>query len=303
MAMVLRSNDAAPVQLCVEWLAGQLSPHTARAYTADLEQFAGFVACDLAAVRREDLFRYRAWLMGQYAPATVNRKLAAVRQLYAEAVRHGVLLHSPADGLRGCRGEGNYRATKSPSDEQVRALLDSLKADGTVYGSRDLAMLYVMVGMGLRREEVSLLTVGSISEHSGHEVLEVIGKGNKRRRLTMPIGVSAAVRAWLGVRFEGTPPPDAPLFPEIKNKGQWIGRRALTPNGIYYVTLRRFQAAGIEGCSPHSCRHYFLTYVLTHGASLYQTQQMAGHTDPRTTEGYLHTAEGLDSSAASFVDF
>lgn len=288
------------------WLAGQLSPNTTRAYTADIRQFVAFIGHrDLAAVRRTDLLRYLQLLtgkvdVGDYSPKTVNRKLSAVRQLFAEAVRHELIDRSPADGIRGYKSEGNFSPTKAPAVEQVIALLDSLDTDA-LQDVRDRAILYVMFGMGLRREEVADLRASDLSEHEGQAVLDALGKGSKRRRQAVPHTVLAAVRRWQAMT--GIVDYDAlfqpfPLNGECRPTGS-----SLTPNGLYDIVMRRFRAAGWTDCSPHSARHFFITYVIKHGASIFQAQQMAGHADPRTTERYIRSSDDLANSAAKFIDF
>jgi site-specific recombinase XerD len=289
------------------WLAGQLSDNTSRAYAGDITQFLEFIGHrDLAAITREDIFRYRHWLNEQYKPSTVNRRMTAVRQLFSEAVLHRVIDQSPAEGIRGHKSEGNYSPTKAPTKEQVTALLDSMRGDDMT-DVRDLALIYVMASMGLRRDEVARLTVGSITEKQGYTVLQVMGKGSKRRDITIPENTLSAVRKWLNAVSEEKKriPADTPLFCEIKKNGTWhaLKNKPLTPNGIYYILTKRFAAVDIEGCSPHSLRGFFLTYAIQNGASVYDAQLMAGHADPRTTERYIKRMDALDSSAAKYIDF
>lgn len=296
-------QDSTPARRSFEqsWLAGQLSGETARAYASDIRQFVEVVGKDLCAVGRSDMMDYRRWLVERYKPATVNRKLSAVRQLFAEAVRHEVMDRSPADGLKGHRTEGNYSPTKSPSEEQVFALLDSVNGDDLL-NVRDKAMLYVMLGMGLRRHEVAQLAVSSIAEDQGYPVLHVLGKGNKRRKVTIPDNVLSAVRRLIR---DGALTGDAPLFQEVKRMGRRhrFSGKAISANGIYHVVRKRCEAVGIDGVSPHGFRHFLVTYLIEHGASIYDAQQVAGHADVKTTQRYVNRANNLASSAAKFVQF
>jgi site-specific recombinase XerD len=279
------------------WLAGQLSGETQRAYTSDIRQFLEFIGTrDLSTVQRTRLHDYRAWLVARYKPATINRKLCSVRQLFTEAVRHGVIASNPSDGLKGHRTEGNFSTTKSPSEAQVRALLDSMQGN-ELSDMRDLAMIHLMCSLGLRRGEVSRLSVDSIGEDSGKSVLDIHGKGNKRRRVEIPASSLRLINRWTeAAGLHG----EAPLFPQIE-RGRL--KAALTPNGVYHVVVTRFRTVGIVGCSPHSLRHFLIGYMIERGCSIYDAQRVAGHSDPRTTERYNPAHSGIVSAAAKVVAF
>lgn len=269
-----------------EWIAGQLSPQTARAYALDLKQFVEwFGDSDLSRVCREDIFRYRAALIAKgYAGATVNRKLSAVRQLFTEAVNHGMIDRSPAEGVKGYKSEGAYSTTRVPSAEQVRALLDSLTGDD-LPEVRDLALVSLLSCLGLRRDEAARLRVNSLVDDAGVTCLEIEGKGHKRRRPKIPALALRAVRRWIAVAQLN---PEDSLFPRLVRDHGWQLGEGLTGNGIWHICKRRFEAAGIEGCSPHSLRHYFVTELLANGAPLPLVQLLAGHSSPVTTQRYNH---------------
>lgn len=278
-----------------DWLAGQFSGETERAYRSDIQQFIAWVGgSDLRQVYRQDLFRYRAWLVEQYMPATVNRKLSAIRQMFAEAVRHGIRPDNPADGLKGHKSEGGYSKTKAPAFEQVLAMIadfgDSLE------DSRDRAMIWLLAGMGLRREEVVKLTPVSVTQDQGVRILDIMGKGSKRRRNKIPEPVLGAIDEWLKITNIGD---NEPLFQGIKN-GVLTGN-PMHPNTLYAMLAKRFKHAGIVGCSPHSMRHLNATFLLAQGADLYKVQRWLGHADPRTTERYDRAQNDIRNSIADMV--
>ena len=296
MELALRTREPADLDTLIESIiAGQLSPQTARSYACHIRQIIAFLGTrDLATVRREDLLDFRGWLAqrvieGHYQASTANLKMSVLRHLFREAVLHGMIDRSPAEGLKGYRSEGAYSSTRSPSAEQVRRLLDSLDGDD-LPAVRDRAMLALMASLGLRRDEVSRLCVNSLVDDSGVACLEIHGKGNKRRRPEIPDewGALSAVRRWIE---RAQLAPDGPLFPRLINKGGWQLGSGLTGNGIWHVCLRRMKAVGIEGCSPHSLRHSFITRMLEAGAPLPLVQLIVGHADPATTMKYNHARD------------
>jgi len=298
MELALR-EETKPTLPLASWLAGQLSAQTARAYRADVRQFLAFVGTELEAVCRADVQEYRHWLVGQYKPSTVNRKLSCIRQLFAEAVRHGIMPVSPADGIRGCRTEKGYSVARTPSLVQVIAVLDSLTGS-SLPECRDRAMLYVMATLGLRRQEVADLCVDSIMEDEGQTCLEIHGKGNKRRREVLPVNALTAVRTWISA---GELSSSAPLFPQLTRNGDWQIGSTLTGNGVWHIIRKRFATVGVRDLSPHSLRRFAITYLLQRGMPLWRVQRLAGHADPVTTQRYNQAADDLANSAAKYIDF
>lgn len=161
---------------------------TRRAYGIDLGQFAewaqerGLVPGDL---RYRDVRRYGAGLSSAgSAPATVARKLAAIRGLFDLLVRSEQLAHNPADLVSSPK-----KAEKLPrvlSQEQMRSLLEQIPARRPLE-LRDRAMLELAYSCGLRCEEIVNLNRGALDHET--EQLRVLGKGSKERLL--PVGEPA----------------------------------------------------------------------------------------------------------------
>lgn len=276
------------------WLAGQLSPHTKRAYATDIAQFMRSVGkTDISAITRDDIYQFRLWLTENYKPASANRKLSSVRQLFAEAVAQGLITHNPTERIKGYKVDSTHSSTLSPSEEQVKALIASVSNSSEPLSTRDKAMIYVLAGMGLRRAEVCALKVSDIVTDNGKIALEVFGKGSKVRRIEIPDNVYNALKSW--IQCAGATGDDT-IFVNA-------GGEPLTPNGIYYIVERRMRSVGIEGCSPHSLRHFLITYLLSNGCGIYDAQRIAGHADPRTTERYDRRNSGACSSAKELVGF
>lgn len=290
MAIELREIVPARLESLGEWLAGQLSRNTSRAYQGDIRMFLEWAATrDLDRITREDVYRYRAWLLKRYRPATVNRRLSSVRQLFAEAMRHRMLDHNPVEGIKGCKLDPTASTTKAPSLEQVRLMIELIEGNG-FRAVRDRALIYLLAGMGLRCEEAVSLRVEHFGQDQGFCVVDVTGKGNKTRRLPVPEPVLLAVRPLAkrvieGFLFRADPRIDQPI----------ITRTA------YNVVVKRMGAAGIEQCSPHSLRHFMATDAFRQGADLYRVQRALGHADPRTTQRYDRSRDDLDNSISGLV--
>ena len=151
------------------------------------------------AFNRVVVLRFRIYLEQQgYAPATINLRLAAVRRIAYEAADTGLLSPELAAGIRRVKGVrrlgvrvGNWLTT-----EQGRRLLRACPPEG-LRGTRNHAMLAVLIGCGLRRGELLGLVLGSIQVREGHWVIaDLRGKGGHVRTVPVPWWVKTAIDAW-----------------------------------------------------------------------------------------------------------
>lgn len=280
------------------------SPHTLRSYRVDLEQFAAFLrspgvqgpaagpACE-APVRSArgkpgkirpgaltadligtiDARLIRAWLARLHArgldPASVARKLAALRSWLRFCVRHGLLPRNPALDVRGPR-LGRKLVSFLPIDEATTLMDDR---DTTAL---DHAVLELLYATGLRVSELTGLDVDDIDR--GERTVRVLGKGRKERIVPYGARAAAALTAWLARR--GAAP--GPLF--VGRRGRRLGVRA-----VFGVVRARARAAGItRRVGPHTLRHSFATHLLERGADLRVIQELLGHANISTTEIYTH---------------
>ena len=260
---------------------------TRRAYGVDLGQFAewaGVRGLEPTGLRHRDVRRYAASLSADgAAPATVARKLAALRSLYRFLVRTERVAQNPAELVASPR-----KASKLPrvmTSEQVEALLNRIPAH-TPLELRDRALLELAYSCGLRCEEIVNLDLGAVDFDS--EQARVLGKGSKER--VLPVG-EPAQRALEHYLARGRPalvsdPAEAALF--ISKTGRRLSSSDVTRRLALWVR----NAALAGGVSPHSLRHSFATHLLEGGADLRSIQELLGHASISTTQVYTR----VDSS-------
>jgi integrase len=306
-------------------LAGQLSPHTQRAYARDIAAFLNWVTGErrtaagwqvapdtldaLRSVDRAAVLEYRADLARGCATLTVNRNLAVIRSVFAEAVAQEMMEHNPAAGVNGLKVNGQYQATPGLSRSQARALV-AAPDHTTLRGLRDRALLHLGVRCGLRCAEIASLRVGDLGEDKGHHVLRFQGKGGKLRRVKVLGDVWRDLRTWIeqsGRRDR----PEAPLFVAVRKVGRGAAGRditceaALTTVAISGIVKRHLRgvlpADQMDRVGPHALRTTCARLAHKGGASLRQIQLLLGHADSRTTERYLEAADDLDDNAADYV--
>jgi site-specific recombinase XerD len=251
----------------------ELSDATRRAYRVDVEEFAGWLGRrgqSLEDVDAATLSAYTAELgaarpgrdPSKLAPATIARKLAAVRAL----LRFTLGAARVPDGQVGPRRA--RRLPDAPKSEEVDAALDRHEGVDRL-ALRNRALLELVYSAGLRSREAVDLDLGDVDFEQ--EAVHVQGKGNKER--VVPLGEEAAYR--LRLYLDQARPglvngAEDALFLSAR------GRRLDTS------TIRRLFP------HPHRLRHAFATHLLEGGADLRVIQELLGHSSLSTTQTYSH---------------
>jgi len=270
------------------WLLTYASERTRTEYARDLRQWLTFCAeqgIDPMGAGRTELEAWaRVMSLRGGAASSIKRRLIAVRQWYDHLVHDlEVLDRNPGKRVKTPTVHRIPRYQMFSLD-QVHALLALAEAEGPRW---ELAFR-LMAANGMRISEVALLTRDRLQyAPDGTLVLNIVGKGNKPR-LTVLTGRSADIvrstldaydRSIIGRRLS-----------EVKPLGP------LTPHedAIRRALIRWRKAAGIESVvTPHSLRHWAVTELLNRGISLRDTQDFAGHADPRTTRAYDRDAHSI----------
>ncbi|HWO16744.1 MAG TPA: tyrosine recombinase XerC [Solirubrobacterales bacterium] len=271
-----------------------LAERTRRAYAVDLGQFVEWAGERTPGdVHHRDVRRYGAGLSSAGAsPATVARKLAAIRGLYDFLVRTERAAQNPADLVSSPKKE--QKLPRVLTTEQMRSLLERIPAR-TPLELRDRAMLELAYSCGLRCEEIVNLDTGSFDPET--EQLRVLGKGSKER--LVPVGEPAqrALRRYEErARHSLSAGPREPALFLSKS-----GRRLSNSDVTRRLGLWVREAALAAGVSPHSLRHSFATHLLEGGADLRTIQELLGHASISTTQVYtrVDAARLRDTYAAA----
>ncbi|HUL78888.1 MAG TPA: tyrosine recombinase XerC [Vicinamibacteria bacterium] len=258
------------------------SPHTIRAYAADLAQLTDHLRRELG---REpsppdaDHLAIRGFLAELHrrglSRSSSARRLAGLRTFFRYLCREGRLEANPARLLATPRRERRIPAVLD--EPQVQVLLD-VPGEGfeAVRGRAILEMLYAT---GTRCAELVSVDVGEVDLEA--RMVRVLGKGSRERIVLFGQRAQEALRAWLRARASRRPRTDA-LF--LNARG---GR--LTDRSVRALVARRVeQVALARRCSPHTLRHSFATHLLTRGADLRAIQELLGHASLGTTQRYTH---------------
>jgi len=228
----------------------------------------------------------RKWPDRQCHLAEQNLRAISV-QTYVRALR-GFFNWLYREGYTRENILANLRPPKAPRtlaevlrDEEVGKILACVDPE-TSWGSRDSAMLIVMLDTGLRLSEVANLAMANAHLDEGY--LKVMGKGAKERMV--PIG-GVAQKALLRYVYKFRPEPlnasEDTLF--LTPEG-----RAMSANGVQMVIRRLALKSGVKRLHPHLCRHTFATNYLMNGGDVFTLQQILGHTTLEMVRRYVNLA-------------
>lgn len=272
--------------LFLEYLTVELglSANTRSAYERDLHLLQKWLnladANDLAGVSRAQLLRYLAALKKEgRKPATIARKLAAIKAFYRFLAAERYIKNDPAEVVEAATK--GLRLPKVLSVEEVDRLLNEPNL-GTPEGYRDKTMLEVLYATGMRVSELLDVPMGNVNLQMKYII--AFGKGSKER--IIPLG-SVAIK-YLTRYLEVVRPQ---LVKDEKEKHLFVNLwgHPMTRQRMWEIIKTYGQAAGIKRpLTPHVLRHSFATHMLENGTDLRVVQELLGHADISTTQIYTH---------------
>ena len=271
-------SDLALVDRFLDMLAAEAgaSPNTLAAYRNDLRQAANDLGSDLETASHDALSKLGAKWAG-LAASTVARRSSALRRFYRFLVDDGLRSDDPSSALPQPRLQRPLpRVLSEPDVEAIFEAAGNKAASGEPLALRNLALLELLYGSGLRASEVISLPRGAVRE--GQPFLILSGKGSKERMVPISSRAEAAVKAWL----TNVPTSSLWLFPG--------GRKHISRVRLFQLVREMAADAGMapERISPHVLRHAFATHLLSGGADLRVLQALLGHADIATTQIYTH---------------
>jgi integrase/recombinase XerD len=279
----------------------RLSVNTLSAYRNDLRQFQSHLATNAAssddgaaddrslcsATREEVIGFFLALRENGYSPATIARKMAAIKSLFLFLERQGAIAENPAASLGS--PEVKKPLPRAISVEDIDRLVRQAGKRSSPEGLRDAAMLQVLCATGMRVTELVSLDAGDVDLERG--CLFCTGRQARRRELPLEQHAVAALARYLK---EGRPrllrgeEQDGAVF--LNHRG-----RRLTRQGFWLIMKAMAREAGITAeVTPHTLRHSFAAHRLKEGLELGRLRELLGHANISTTQ--IYTQVRFDSS-------
>ncbi|AFZ33573.1 site-specific integrase [Gloeocapsa sp. PCC 7428] len=224
----------------------------------------------------------RAILVERFAPATAKKMVAALRRVLKEAARLGLMsyedyaratdlprIDTPPQKLRG----------RALANKEIATLLDECDEANTI-AIRDAAILAILRGGGIRRQELTRLKLQDYNSSTGE--LEICSAKRKSyRTVYLPAAAVKLVEAWLEIRGRKRGALICPV-----RKGGQVELRHMSGDAVLKIVKKLSVRAGVEEFSPHDFRRTFCSDLLDGGIDVFTVQKLAGHSSPLTTSKY-----------------
>ncbi len=317
MSPVLASRDnpeslklTSPIPLTVHpaavYLAG-LSEGSRPTMTRSLTAIAIMLTngkCDLYTIdwsklRYQHTAAIQAALLKKYETTTAKKMMSALRRVLAEARKLELMdaaSYQQAMELQSIKVSQRLKG-RALTRAEISALIEVCINERSWQGIRDVALIAILRGTGLRRAEVVKLKLTDFDCQTG--AVEVrSGKGGKDRTVYLPQMAIPFVIDWWKVRGKK---PGALLCPV--RKGGSIEIRHMSPQAVLLVMQKRARQAGIKTFSPHDFRRTFCSDLLDAGVDLVTVQKLAGHASPITTAKYDRRGEETKRNAVQNLRF
>jgi len=266
-----------------------LSPNTVSAYNADILDFIGYLSNKgLGNVSDVSHFHIRTYLSELYSKldkCSISRKTSSIRSF---------IKYLNSQGLIEAKVLSRIIHPKTPSKlmfaltkQEINSFLSSIDSSSSI-GKRNLAMIELLYGAGIRVSELCGLKLGDID--FDQKILKILGKGRKQRLSPFNDEALNTLKAYLDIRGE--------FLKEDKPTDYVFLNRSGTPLGVRTVQrLTKFislKAGLLKAATPHTMRHSYATHLLEAGASIKTVKELLGHASIAATQKYTHlTVEKL----------
>lgn len=268
-------------QLIELWLH-ERSPHTQRAYRADIGRFRIRAGKTLRAVTLADLQGF-ANSLTEGADASRYRTLSAVKSLLAFGHRLGYLPFEVGRALR-------LPSVRNRLNERILSEADLHRMLSLELNPRNRAILTLLYASGVRVSELCTLAWRDLQPNGEGGQITVFGKGSVTRSIQLPASVWQSL---LALRPRN-PALDDAVF---RSRKTTKNRGFLQPVAVLRVVRAAAKRAGIDlPVSPHWFRHAHASHALDRGAPIHLVQATLGHASVTTTGRYLHARPQESSS-------
>lgn len=293
-----------------QFLTGQLSERTRKAYEADLRHFFSFLEMDAIAInqlraitfREVTAFRNHLAELG-YKRTSINRKLSSLKALFKMLVATGHIENNPADStlVRGFKVDDSLSG-KAISSQALKAIFNAIQAgENELVRARDLAVFQLLIYGGLRRSEVANMHWKDVLKEGVFTVL------------TLPDTKSGTVQE---IKLQETVVHYLELYRQTLLRHGYSGENAifislarnrshgkqLTDQSVNLIVKKYALRAGVDkNITAHMFRHTCCTLAIEGGAKPQQVQSHLRHKDLKTTMRYYENREKLVDNASDYI--
>ena len=294
-----------------QFLAGQLSKSTRRAYQADLIYFFHFIGLnnptkdDLYAITFHHVIAYRNQLAADgYKRSTINRKLSSIKAFFKLFVAAGQLEHNPADStlVRGYKLD-SILSGKAIASEPLKKMLNSIcEEENDLIRSRDMALFHILAYAGLRRSEAVNMQWKDIRQDG---VFYILNLPNTKSGVPQDVKLQSVVMHHLNLyrdtlKTNGYSLADKIFISLSRNASHG---QPMTSQSVNLIVKKYARRAGVpQNITAHMFRHTCCTLAIEGGAKPQQVQAHLRHKDLKTTMRYYENREKITDNASDYIN-
>lgn len=287
-----------------------VSEETRRAYRRVVKEFFRFTGQrPPEEITPQDVQRWRDRLMVQKKSAsTVAFKLSIVRSLFDYLLVGGYVSHNPAlSRFVPPPAVSETLSGRALTAKEVRYLLSGPDREKAT-GSRDYALLLLMLRTSIRVSEACGLRLSQVKWSHGRWVIKFKVKGGRERTQPIPSEVKKAIDEYLRLdrtrrSLQHSGGDEQFIFQPHTNYRTLEFNKALSSTMVWQIVRKWGRFTGVGKLSPHDLRRTAITRALDQGLSYRQVQMMSGHKDPKTVMRYDHGRENMELNAANFLSY
>ena len=268
-------------------LEKKCSPHTLKAYQANIEAFEVFITeqGSLEMIEEVSYGEIRAWIVSLIqsgnTPRTVNSKLSALRSYYKFLLRIGSIPVSPLKEHKALKTDTKVALPFSQEEIQLLLAADFFPEEYT--GVLQRTVIQLLYYTGIRRSELIDLKVQDVDLSEG--LMKVLGKRNKERLLPLLPEIKTQLMQLLEQQKQHQISRESEHF-FVNSRGKKLSE------AFVYETVKTYlsKVSTKNKRSPHVLRHSFATHLLDQGADLNAIKDLLGHSSIAATQHYTHSS-------------
>ena len=264
----------------------RVSLNTLKSYKNDLNQFFEFYKnyAKVDTLKEVDKRAIRSWVielsLKDLSNRTINRKIASLKSFFKFLIKRKIININPTNNIHALKT--NQPLPHFIKEKDIKYLFDNITFKNDFNGNRDLLILELLYGTGIRISELINLKTKDLDNHK--KEIKVLGKRGKER--IIPLNNSAFAQT---IKYE-----------KFKEKLNYKNKEYLlcTEKGekIYPMLISRVVKKNLtllinsEKYNPHLLRHTFATHILNKGADLNSIKELLGHESLAATQVYTHNS-------------
>tara|TARA_Y100000816_G_scaffold2906_1_gene1755 strand:+ start:5308 stop:6186 length:879 start_codon:yes stop_codon:yes gene_type:complete len=262
------------------------SNHTLISYKTDLDQFKKFYnnLSNSEEIANADKRSIRSWIielsLNNNSKKTINRKIATLKSYYKFLIKRGIIRNNPTNNIKSLKTDQNI--PKFLKENDLAIAFDNLRAENNLKKIRDILILEILYGTGIRISELINLKTKNINKDKRE--IKVLGKRGMERIIPLHDSLFSQIINYIS----------------LKEKSKITNREFLfcTEKGekIYPMLISRVVKKNLskliqsEKYNPHLLRHTFATHILNKGADLSSIKELLGHKSLAATQIYTHNS-------------